>query len=320
VEEKDALHALSPFSYVEAMDLSTDNQTRILEARHGGLSFKTIGKGMSGKKTARDVLSAKGWAKLELLVATKFRHDGSNFKKHKQRTRQLKGGKLEPHQRKPGSALCADSYPTGIESAPSFQVISDPELPVGMACPNKLKSDLKFHLQDHFAVFGMPFAVTGDFSKEMHLGDNQMMTRGQAVQLKSSTPCHQWQHGGERHIFRGTVHLKLNSQLPESLTANLARHVSLLLMISPVKYEGLWNYERVGCLVHHRLEKEERKKFGTHGALAALIGLNGFKIPDFTHAIYKPHSKQILCRRDVLFAEERMPHREGRKCSGCAQA
>ena len=135
VEDKDALHALSPFSYMEAMDLSTDNQTRTLEARHGGLSFKTIGKGMSGKKTARDVLSAKGWAKLELLVATKFRHDGSNFKKHKQRTRQLKGGKLESHQRKPGGALCADSYPTGIESTPSFQVISDPELPVGMACP-----------------------------------------------------------------------------------------------------------------------------------------------------------------------------------------
>jgi hypothetical protein len=65
MEDKDALHALSPFSYMEAMDLSADNQIRILEARHGGLSFKTIGKGMSGKKTAMDVLSAKGWAKLE---------------------------------------------------------------------------------------------------------------------------------------------------------------------------------------------------------------------------------------------------------------
>jgi hypothetical protein len=324
VEDKDALHALSPFSYMEAMDLSADNQIRILEARHGGLSFKTIGKGLSGKRTAKDVLSAKGWAKLEKLAATKFRHNGSSFKRHKQRMRQPKGEKLKSYKRKPGDSLCTDSYPTRMASTPTFQVINDPEI-------NKLKSDLKFHLQDHFVVFGMPFVVSGDFSKEMHLGENQMMTRGQAVQLRSSTPHHQWQHGGERYIFRViniTTCLKLDSQLPESLTINLAQHASLLLMVSPVEHKGLWtagwevcfqtecNYcmlKRAGCLVYCRLEKEERKNFGTHGALAVLIGLNGFKMPDFTHALYKLHSKQVLYRRDVLFAEEHMPCREGRK-------
>jgi hypothetical protein len=173
--------------------------------------------------------------------------------------------------------------------------------------------------------------VTGDFSKELHLGGNQMLMRGQAVQLRSSTPYHQWQYGGERYIFRVvniTTYLKLDSQLPESFTIHLAQHAALLLMVSPVKHDNLWttgwevyfqteyNYcmlKRIGCLVYYRLEKAERKKFGTHGALAVLIGLNGFKMPDFTYALYKPHSKQMLFRRDVLFAEEYMPCREGRQ-------
>jgi hypothetical protein len=120
--DKDDLHAMSPFSHLEAMDLSTDDQVRILEARHGGLSFRTIGKGLSGKKTAMDVLSAKGWAKLEQLAATKFRHNGSCFKKHKQRTREPKGGKLQSYRyrRKPGDSLCTDSYSTGMASTPTF--------------------------------------------------------------------------------------------------------------------------------------------------------------------------------------------------------
>ena len=128
-------------------------------------------------------------------------------------------------------------------STPSFQVINDPEVPVGWVYPNKLKSDLKFHLQDHFSVFGLPFVVTGDFPKELHLGGNQMMLRGQAIQLRSSTPYHQWQYGGGRYIFRVvniTTYLKLDSQLPESLTIYLAQHAAMLLMVSPVKHEGVW--------------------------------------------------------------------------------
>ena len=161
LKDPEALHGLSPFTYQEAMDLSSEAEIRIFEARWGGLSFKTIGKGLSGMKTAMDVLSVKGWNKLEELAKTKFRHNGSNFKRHKQRIRQPKGGKLTTYKRKPGDSLCTDSYPTGIASTPTFQVVNDPEMPVGWVYPNKLKSDLKFHLQDHFAVFGMPFVVTG---------------------------------------------------------------------------------------------------------------------------------------------------------------
>jgi hypothetical protein len=149
LKDPEALHGLSPFTCQEAMDLSSEADIRIFEARWGSLSFKTIGKGLSGKKTAMDVLSVKGWKKLEELAKTKFRHNGSNFKRHKQRIRQPKGGKLTTYKRKPGDSLCTDSYPTGIVATPTFQVVNDPEVPVGWVYPNKLKSDLKFHLQDH---------------------------------------------------------------------------------------------------------------------------------------------------------------------------
>jgi hypothetical protein len=70
--------------------------------------------------------------------------------------------------------------------------------------------------------------------------------------------------------------------------------------------------KRLGCLVHCRLEKKERKRFGHHGALAVHIGLNGFRFPDFTRELFVLHSRQIIYRRDVLFAEDYMPFREGR--------
>ena len=129
-------------------------------------------------------------------------------------------------------------------------------------------------------------------------------------------------------VMNVATHLKLDSQLPESLTIYLAQHASLLLMVSPVKCEGPWttgwevyfqsefNYnmlKRQGCLVYYREQKEERNKFGSHGSLAVLVGLNGFKMPDFTHKLHKPQNKQIVHRRDVLFAEDYLPYREGRQ-------
>jgi hypothetical protein len=83
-----------------------------------------------------------------------------------------------------------------------------------------------------------------------------------------------------------------------------------------VFFQTEFNYntlKRQGCLVHYREEKEERKKFGSRGSLAVLIGLNGFKMPDFTCKLCKPPNKQIVHRRDVLFAEDYLPHREGRQ-------
>ena len=186
------------------------------------------------------------------------------------------------------------------------------------------------HAQEHFSNFVMPYVLRGDFAKQNHFGDNKIMCRGQAVQLKSTTPYHQWQHGGERYMFQllnMSTYLMLDSQLPESLTIDVAEHAALLLMISPVEYKGLMTtgykvyfqtdynlsmLKRLGCLVYYRLEKKERKRFGHHGALAVHIGLNGFKFPDFTYKLFIPHSRQIIYRRDVLFAEDYMPFREGR--------
>ena len=114
----------------------------------------------------------------------------------------------------------------------------------------------------------------------------------------------------------------LDSQLPEALTVEVTERAALLLMVSPVVHKGLMTtghkvyfqtdynlamIKRLGCLVHCRLEKKERKRFGHHGALAVNIGLNGFKFPDFTCRLYIPHSRQIIFRRDVSFAEDYMP-------------
>ena len=124
-----------------------------------------------------------------------------------------------------------------------------------------------------------------------------------------------------------TTYLQLDSQLPKSLTIRLAQHAALLLMICPVMHNGLETtgfqvyfktefnltmLKRIGCMVYYRLEKEQRAKFGAHGALAVLVGLNGFKFPDFTYQLCIPKSRQTTFRRDLLFAEEHMPYREGR--------
>jgi hypothetical protein len=65
-------------------------------------------------------------------------------------------------------------------------------------------------------------------------------------------------------------------------------------------------------MVYYRLEKKDRKRFGYHGALAVHVGLNGFKFPDFTYKLHAPQTRQFIFRRDVLFAEDCMPHCESR--------
>ena len=112
-----------------------------------------------------------------------------------------------------------------------------------------------------------------------------------------------------------TTYLQLDSQLPKSLTIRLAQHAALLLMICPVMHNGLETtgfqvyfktefnltmLKRIGCMVYYRLEKEQRVKFGAHGALAVLVGLNRFKFPDFTCQLYIPKSRQTIFRRDLL--------------------
>jgi hypothetical protein len=241
---------------------------------------------------------------------------------------------LESRKAKAGDNLVFDFYPTGMTKTPNFAMIADGVLPIGQMYPCKLKSDLRFHVQGHFSNFVLPCTLTGDFSKELHLGKNQFLCRGKAVQLRSSTPHHQWQHAGERHMFRVinmTTYVMLDAQFPEALTMHAAQHAALILMVSPVTHEGLvttackvyfqvdFNYtmlKRQGCMVYYRLEKKERKKFGTQGSLAVLIGLNGFKFPDFTYKLYLPSNKQIIFRRDVLFAEDYLPYRHGREMLG----
>ena len=132
-------------------------------------------------------------------------------------------------------------------------------------------------------------------------------------------------------VINMTTYVMLDAQFPEVLTIHAAQYASLILMVSPVEYDGLmttayrvyfqvdFNYtilKRQGCMVYYRLEKRERKKFGTQGSLAVLIGLNGFKFPDFTYKLYLPSNKQIIYRRDVLFAEEYLPYRHGREMLG----
>ena len=325
-------HAMKGFTYMKALDLSNALEERIFEARGGGQNMKKLQKMYELNSSGSDVLSAKGRENLKILTGTSFRHAGTNFKKHKQRIRDPSRGKLSKYTRQAGDILDTDSYPNEKGSkVTSFQVVSDPEIDVGWVYNNHLKSDLCANLKEHFSVFVLPFVVRGDFSKEMHLGQNQIMCRDQIVQLKSSTPYHQWQYGGERYMLKVTnmaTYLKLDSQLPKSMTLEVLRHAALVLMVSPTEYQGLittgykvyfqtdYNYtllKRLGCMVYYRLEKKDRKRFGYHGALAIHVGLNGFKFPDFTYKLYIPQTRQFIFRRDVLFAEDYMPFRESRQ-------
>jgi hypothetical protein len=322
--------ALKPFTHLARLDLDSATQKQTLQAR---LPFnnKTIALIFDMNTSGSEVLSPKGRKVLAEMEGVPFQKSAARFKMHKRRTRHPKKGKLDKYERNAGDVLDTDDYPTPhLKNCPSTQVISDPEVKVGWPYRNKFKSDLVHHAMDHFSNFVMPFVLRGDFAKQNHFGDNQIMCRGQAVQLKSTTPYHQWQCGGERYMFQllnMSTHLMLDSQLPESLTVEVAEHAALLLMISPVEYKGLMTtgykvyfqtdynltmLKRLGCLVYYRLEKKERKRFGHHGALAVHIGLNGFKFPDFTYKLYVPSSQQIIFRRDVLFAEDYMPFREGR--------
>jgi hypothetical protein len=312
------------------LDLDTAAQKLTLQAR---LPFnpKTIALMLDMNNSGSEVLSPTGRKVLAEMEGAPFQKVASRFKMHKRRVRQPKKGKLEACEKNAGDVLDTDDYPTPhLKNCPSTQVISDPAVKVGWPYRNKHKSDLVHHAQEHFSNFVMPHVLRGDFAKQNHFGDNRIMCRGRAVQLKSTTPCHQWQHGGERYMFQllnMSTCLMLDSQLPEALTVEVAEHAALLLMISPVQYKGLMTtghkvyfqtdynltmLKRLGCLVYYRLEKKERKRFGQHGALAVHIGLNGFKFPDFTCKLYMPHSRQVIYRRGVLFAEDYMPFREGR--------
>jgi hypothetical protein len=329
-------HSMQPFTYLAALDLDSAGQERTLDARFCGQRLSSVESALKMNTSGHDVLSPKGRKRLKEIIAEDphFQAPGSRFDKHKQRTREPSKGPLKKRKARAGDNLVFDFYPTGIAKTPNFAMIADGELPIGMMYPYKLKSDLVFHVQDHFSNFMLPHTLTGDFPKELHLGKNQFMCRGEAAQLRSSTPYHQWQHAGERYMFRVinmTTYVMLDAQFPEALTIHAAQCASLILMVSPVTHDGLmttacrvyfqvdFNYnilKRQGCMVHYRLEKRERKKFGTQGSLAVLIGLNGFKFPDFTYKLYLPSNKEIIYRRDVLFAEECLPHRHGREMLG----
>ena len=242
-----------------------------------------------------------------------------------------KHGPLVMHTKVAGDVLCTDDYPTGLDKTPTFQCISDVALgTVGMVYPNHSKTDVTQRLLDHFTHFVLPCVVVGDFAKQLHLGKNQISCRGRLVQLKSSPPHHQWLNPAERYVFRVvniTTYIKLDSQLPDRFTIECAEHAALMLMVSPVLHQGVWtsgykvyfkadfNYnmlKRIGSLVYVRLQKKQRVKFGVHGALGVLIGLGGFKFPDFTYKVWMPNN-EILFVRDCLIAEDYRPFAVSRK-------
>ena len=237
-------HSMQPFTCLAALDLDTAGQERTLAARFCGQRLSSVESALKMNTSGHDVLSPKGRKRLKEIIAEDphFQAPGSRFDKHKQRMRKPSKGPLKTRKARAGDNLVFDFYPTGIEKTPNFAMIADGELPIGMMYPRKLKSDLVFHVQDHFSNFVLPHTLTGDFSKELHLGKNQFMCRGKAVQLRSSTPYHQWQCAGERYMFRVinmTTYVMLDAQFPEALTIHAAQCASLILMVSPVAHDGL---------------------------------------------------------------------------------
>ena len=158
LKDNEIEHTLASFTYLAPLDLSNEKEESILEARFGGWAFQAVDRALANSKSGYDVLSAKGRKRLKALVATSFRHPAASFKKHKRRTRKLKQGQAQVYTKPPCTEFDTDSYPTGIPSVPTFQVIADSVVPVGWVYPNKLKSDLMHHVKDHFPVFGLPFS------------------------------------------------------------------------------------------------------------------------------------------------------------------
>jgi hypothetical protein len=238
----DAEVALKPFTHLSRLDLDSETQKRALQAR---LPFapKTIGLMTDVNPSGGEVLSPAGRKVLAEMEGAPFKKAAASFKRHKRATRVPRKGKLQTCERNAGGVL--DDYPTPhLKNCPSTQVTSDPEVRVGWPCRNKHKSDIVHHAQEHFSNFVMPCVLRGDFAKQNHFGENKILCRGQAAQLKSTTPHHQhqWQCGrGEVHVSVAEhVHMpNLDSQLPESLTIEVAEHAALLLMISPAEHKGL---------------------------------------------------------------------------------
>ena len=194
-------HSMQPFTHLAALDLSTASQERTLASRFCGQRLSSVATALKMNHSGHDVLSPKGRKRLTEILAgdPHFQAPGSRFDKHKQRIRTPAKGPLESRKAKAGDNLVFDFYPTGMTKTPNFAIIADGVLPIGQMYPCKLKSDLRFHVQGRFSNFVLPCTLTGDFSKELHLGKNQFLCRGKAVQLRSSTPYHQWQHAGERY-------------------------------------------------------------------------------------------------------------------------
>jgi hypothetical protein len=199
--KQDSDLALQPLTRVAKLDLDSATQKHTLQARFP-FEPKTIALTLDVNTSGSEVLSAQGRKALAETEGAPLQKAAARFKMHERRTRTPKKGQLEKCARRAGDVLDADDYPTPhLKNCPSIQVISDPEVKVGWPCRNKHKSDLAHHAQEHFSNFVMPHVLRGDFAKQNHFGENKIMCRGKAVQLKSTTPCHQWQHGGGDTCF-----------------------------------------------------------------------------------------------------------------------
>ena len=323
--------AMRDFTYMGALDLSSDSQKKILTARCGGFTDLIQERMLSLNTSGNDVLTGKGRQALKARIGSTFAHQGSSFPTHRRTTRTPKMGELVTFESGYGDELATDDYPTGISKTPTFQVICDGKgFPVGWVYENKYKSDLMQHLKANFSNFVLPFIVKGDFAKQLHFGKNEIMCRDRIVQLKSSPPYHQRLNPAERYMYRMTnvaTFIKLDSQLPERFTIHCAQHACLLLMVSPIQYRGKWTsgyklyfksdfdyriLKRIGCLVYVKLQKSQRIKFGQHGALGVLLGIGGFKFTDFTYKVWSPN-EEIIFTRDCVFAEDYRPFQVGRQ-------
>jgi len=190
--------AMRDFTYMGALDLSSDSQKKILTARCGGFTDLIQDRMLSLNTSGNDVLTGKGRQALKARVGSTFAHQGSSFPTHRRTTRTPKMGELVTFESGYGDELATDDYPTGISKTPTFQVICDGKgFPVGWVYENKYKSDLMQHLKAHFSNFVLPFIVKGDFAKQLHFGKNEIMCRDRIVQLKSSPPYHQWLNPAE---------------------------------------------------------------------------------------------------------------------------
>jgi hypothetical protein len=144
-------HSMQPFTYLAALDLNTVSQERTLASRFCGQRLSSVATALKMNTSGHDVLSPKGRKRLTAIIAEDphFQAPGARFDKHKQRVRTPAKGPLESRKVKAGDNLVFDFYPTGMTKTPNFAMIADGVLPIGMMYPCKLKSDLRFHVQDH---------------------------------------------------------------------------------------------------------------------------------------------------------------------------